>query len=654
VLYTINAQSLHQIGLSQSVAIRNAHWMSHIFSILHLKLNILHPNSDYRQSIGSLAQWILSTRKSLAKVCVKSSHQGNSFQHLRPGPARTYNLQRCRKELEKSCSDYQNRGNRFPPTPRSTPCKNNATTQQRQSSAKQEKKARFQNAHALNETAHVSQTVKRRTFQYNEKEIRERAHQIRIQSRPRLTQPPVSTPDASHSRTGHYSSNDNHNDDPNTKGFVPHRHPTLHRQNLTLEESIAIRDTATRIADSCAVRDEKSYPDLSAQETLHRIRSSVWSEKVNNDRNKGAEPAPSNQEQDENGVTVTDDGCIIQRGFDISPMTSSPVDTVYSRCDSGIGISVKTSDHVSRPQPPRGGFHRSRARNGRGARVPVCFRKQDIVQHPTVSHLSALFPSRGPSTGQTENKRAARDHVNQAQLPVLTRPLVFFSGSSSSGAVISDSEDDSDEEEEGHSDGKTDGVTSPSICADGAKEMTSIGHGSVHTPAVINKPAETFKTSDRLPQRSVPSSPLPSKLPVPSPPRVEQVPPLHAGTPLPLQLSKHPSLPSELRGQASGRFPPSQQRHPRPQFVRSQQTTRVLLAHQQYRRAPKPPPPRAQSPCQELHVRSPSTAYESDNHVSALLGKTEKKGAKRPANFSWDHVAPMYGFSSCNAFYVLD
>jgi hypothetical protein len=184
--------------------------------------------------------------------------------------------------------------------------------------------------------------------------------------------------------------------------------------------------------------------------------------------------------------------------------------------------------------------------------------------------------------------------------------------------------------------------------------MTSIGHGSINSAVVMDKPAETVKTSDPLLQRSVPPSPLPSKLPVPSPLRVDQVPPLHAGTPLPPRLSKHCNLTPELRGQASDRLPPPQQRHPRPQFVRSQQTTRVFLAHQQYRRAPKPLPPRAKSPCQEVGVRFPSVFHESDNHVSALLGKTEKKGGRRPANFSWDHVAPMYGFSSCSAFYVLD
>jgi hypothetical protein len=138
----------------------------------------------------------------------------------------------------------------------------------------------------------------------------------------------VSTSGPLNGRAGHDSSSDNQKDGSNTTGFVPHRHPTLHRQNLTQEELIAIRDTAARIADHCAVRDDKSCLDSSAQETLQRIRSSVWSEKVKNDRNEGAEPAPSKQEQDDNGVSVTDDGCIIQRGFDISPMTSSPVDTI--------------------------------------------------------------------------------------------------------------------------------------------------------------------------------------------------------------------------------------------------------------------------------------------------------------------------------------
>jgi hypothetical protein len=652
MLSTINAQSLHHRGLSQFVIIRNAHWMSHDLSIVHFTINFLHLDSDHCQSIRSFAQWISSTKKSLAKVSVKPSHRANSFQRLRLGPARTYNLQRCRKELEKSCSDYQNRGNRLPPTPRSTPCTNNATAQEQQSSAKQEKKARFQNGHTLNETAHVSHKVKRRTFQYNEKEIRERAHQIRIQSRPRLTQPPVSTPDAYHSQTGHDSSSEDHNDDPNSKGFVPRRHPTLLRQNLTHEEFVAIRDTAARIADSCAVRDEEPHPDLSAQETLHRIRSAVWLEMTKRDCNEAAEPAFPDQEQDDNGISVTNDGCIIQRGFDISPVTSSPVDTVYSRCDSGIGVSARTLDRVTPPQVPCQEPHRSRARNRKGPRVPVCFRKQDIVHQQKVSHLSALFPGRDPSTGQTEDQKTARNNVHQAQLPILTRRLVFFSGSSSSGAVVSDS--DSDEEQEEHDDVKTDGLTSSTVCTDRAKDMTSIGHGSVSSPVVMNNPAETVKTSDRLLQRSVPPSPLPSKPPVPSPPRVDQVPPLHAGTPLPPQLSKHPDLPSELRGQASGIFPPRQQRHPRPQFVRSQQTTKVFLTHQQYRRAPKPLPPHSESPRQELGVRFPSTPYESDNHVTALLHKTEKKGGRRPANFSWDHVAPMYGFSSCSALYVLD
>lgn len=209
----------------------------------------------------------------------------------------------------------------------------------------------------------------------------------------------------------------------------------------------------------------------------------------------------------------------------------------------------------------------------------------------------------------------------------------------------------------------TDSATRSAACADGAKSLTSAGYGSVVTSIIENKPAETVKTSSRLPQRSAPPSPPSTKLPVPSPSRVEKVQPLHAGTPLPQRLSKHPSFPSEHQGQASGRPPPPQQGNPRPQFLRSQQTARVFLAHQQRRRAQRPLPPRPKSPCQELALPLPpppnyyadsDSESESHNNVSALLERIERNGGRRPANFSWDHVAPMHGFSSCSAFYVLD
>ncbi|KAH0395697.1 hypothetical protein KCU89_g10063, partial [Aureobasidium melanogenum] len=86
------------------------------------------------------------------------------------GPARKYNLERCRKELERSCANYQNRGNRFPPTPRTTPCTSSAPNSQPQHSP-QQKKVRFQTSRSLNETAHVSQRSKRCPFQYNEDEL---------------------------------------------------------------------------------------------------------------------------------------------------------------------------------------------------------------------------------------------------------------------------------------------------------------------------------------------------------------------------------------------------------------------------------------------------------------------------------------------------
>jgi hypothetical protein len=644
--------------------------MSRKLSIFSHILKSLHPGSDCRQQIWGFAQWTSSTRRLPAKVSVQSSNQVFAVQHMISGPARKYNLEKCRKELEKSCSDYQNRGNSFPPTPRSTPCTNSATTHQQQF-AKQEKKARFQTGQSLNETSHAPPKVKRCPFQYNEKELRQRAHHIRTYSlqasRLRL-QPPVSASDPFDGYTGHDFSNDYHNDSSNTKDFTPRRHPTLHRQNLTQDEFIAIRDAATRIASRCAVPDKRPYPDPPTQETLHRMRSSIWLKKTQNGAGKSAEPSSPEEKQDDNGISFTEDGCIIQRGFDISPMTSSPVNNVHSRCDSGFGTSSKTTQHNSSTPKARQEPLRPNVRNRRGARVPVCFRKQDIVHQRKVSHLSALFSDHDSPTGQPKEQRDAQKDVHQAhmvqqrhRMPVPARPLIFFSGSSSSGAVVfdSDDDDDSDEEQEENEVERTDSVTT-SVCAEEAKDMTSAGHGSVVTPVVTNKPAETVETSYRLPPRSAPPSPPSSKLPVPSPPQVERVQPLHAGTLLPQRLSKHPNLPSEHQRQASSRPPPPQQGTPRPQFLRSQQTARVFLAHQQRRRAQRPLPPRAKSPCQELAVLLPPPNYcidsdsESDNNVSALLGKIEKNGGRRSANFSWDHVAPMHGFSSCSAFYVLD
>ncbi|KAI4754555.1 hypothetical protein E4T52_13302 [Aureobasidium sp. EXF-3400] len=591
------------------------------------------------------------------------------------GPARKYNLEKCRKELEKSCSDYQNRGNRFTPTPRSTPCIKSATTHQQPPSGKQEKKACFQTGQSLNETAHAPQRVKRCPFQYNEKELRQRAHHIRTYSlqasRLRIDQPPVPGSDPFDRNTGYDFSNDYHNDSSNTKDFTPRRHPTLHRQNLTQDEFIAIRDAAARIASHCAVPDKRPYPDPPAQETLHRMRSSIWLERAQNEAEKSAEPSVPEEKQDDNGISFTEDGCIIQRGFDISPMTASPVNNIPSRCDSGFGTSSKTPQHNSPAPKAREEPLRPNVRNRRGARVPVCFRKQDIVHQRKISHLSALFSDRDSPTGQPKQQRDVQKDVHHAhttqqrrRMPVPARPLVFFSGSSSSDAVVFDSDDDNDSDDEEEEGGvEYDSATRSAGYADGAKDLTSAGYGSVVTPINENKPAETVKTSSRLPQRSAPPSPPSSKLPVPSPPRVEKVQPLHAGTPLPQRLSKHPNFPSEHQGQASGRPPRPQQGTPRPQFLRSQQTARVFLAHQQRRRAQQPLPPRPKSPCQELALPLPpppnyytdsDSESESHNNVSALLERIERNGGRRPANFSWDHVAPMHGFSPCSAFYVLD
>ncbi|KAG9522707.1 hypothetical protein KCU93_g6924, partial [Aureobasidium melanogenum] len=571
------------------------------------------------------------------------------------GPARKYNLDRCRKELERSCANYQNRGNRFPPTPRTTPCTSSAPNSQPQHSP-QQKKVRFQTSRSLNETAHVSQRSKRCPFQYNEDELRQRAERLRAdskqQSKPRPHQPPVSPFDPLDGYTGHDFSNDDSNNDRIAESSAPRRHPTLHRQNLTHEDIVAIRETAVRIASHCVVRDEQPYPDSPHQETLRRAHSTVGLEKTETEDPKIAKRTRSDERQDDNGISVTEDGCIIQCGFDISPMTSSSADTVHLRCDSACEVKHTTPNQEPRKEP-----FRPCVRNTKGARVPVCFRKQEISHQRNVSHLSALFsaPSSLEAQGTVQEKLPNPDVPQQhKRMPVPARSSVFFSGSSSSDAVVSES-DDEDEEQTSCETTKIDSATSSAVCADGAKDLASLG--SVATLVNSNKLAETVKISDRLPQHSALPSPLSSssRRPAPNPPRVEQNRLPHAGTPLPQRQSKHPDSTSRPQEQNTSRPPPFQRRNLQLQFLRSHQTAKVLLAHQQHRRAPKPPSPRAHSPCKALGLRLPQQPnHEGHNYVSTLLDKIERNGGDRPANFGWNHVAPMHGFSSCRAFYVLD
>ncbi|KAH0365208.1 hypothetical protein KCU65_g6258, partial [Aureobasidium melanogenum] len=564
------------------------------------------------------------------------------------GPARKYNLEKCRKELERSCANYQNRGNRFPPTPRTTP--SSAPNLQPQDPP-QQKKVHFQTSQSLNETAHISQRIKRCPFQYNEDELRQRADRIRADSKRKLEARPHQRPVSSSDPLDVYTGPDLSNDDSNNESFAPRRHPTLHRQNLTHDETVAIRNIAMRIASHCAVRDDHPYPDSPRQEILHRTRSTVGLDKTETEGQKSAKCTRVDENQDDNGISVTGDGCIIQRGFDISPMTSSPSDTVYPRCDSACEVKHTTPDRERHKE-----LFRPSVRNTKGARVPVCFRKQEISHQRSVSHLSALFSglSSSPAQEAVEEKLHKADVPQQhKRTPVPARPSVFFSGSSSSDAVVSDSEDE-DEGQTSRETTKIDSATSSTACADGTKDVASLG--SVATLVYPNKLTETVKISDRLPQHTALPSPLSSsKRPAPNPPRAEQNRLPHAGTPLPQRQSKHPDSTSQPQGQNTSRPPPFQRRNPQPQFLRPHQTAKVLQAHQQHRRAPKPPSPRARSPCQALGLRLPPQPYhENHNYVSTLLEKVERNGGGRPANFSWDHVAPMHGFSSCHAYYVLD
>ncbi|KAH0337203.1 hypothetical protein KCU81_g8232, partial [Aureobasidium melanogenum] len=527
------------------------------------------------------------------------------------GPARRYNLEKCRKELERSCNNYQNRGNCFPPTPRTTP--SSAPNSQPQHSP-QHKNVRFQTPQSLNETAHIPQRIKRCPFQYNEDELRHRAERIRADLRPKLEprahQPHVLSSDPLDVHTGQDFSNDDSNNNRNNNSFAPRRHPTLHRQNLTYDDIIAIRDTAVRIANDCAVRDEQPYPESPRQETLRSTRSTTGLEKT---ETQDADPTGSDEGQDDNGISITEDGCIIQHGFDISSITFSPTDTAHPRCDSACDVK-----HTTPKQEPRKEPFRASVRNTKGARVPVCFRKQEILHQRNVSHLTALFsgPSSSQSQGTVQEKLRKPDEQQQhKRMPVPARPSVFFSGSSSSGAVVSDSEDEG-EGQMSRETTKIDSATSSTVCADGTKDMASLG--SVATLVNLNKLAETprvlFKSGRIDFLMLVHTS--------------------HSGNQsiLTLLLILEGKILADLH-----LFRAANRNHNffalirRPKFF---WTTGNIVA---------------------LGLRLPPQPYhENHNYVSTLLDKIEKNGGGRPANFSWDHVAPMHGFSSCHAFYVLD
>lgn len=589
----------------------------------------------------------------------------------RLGASRNYNLMKCRRELEKSCSNYKSRASHCPPAPQTTPTSSNPPAPQQEQQILQKKGVLFQ---TCQETGHTSRRATKQSFQYIESDIQRRATRLKNKSthvpRPRVHQDPGSNFDPFDGYTGSGFSNDFSTEnataegvrDSHTRYWAPQKHMSGPRYVPTHAESIAIRQTAALIARHCAVRDKEPYMNSPPQEALHGIRSAVWQARADAQSSRSAEQSPEGNQAD-NGVRITEDGCIIQHGFDISPLTSSPKSNIHDRCDSACDLQCKTPTHMSPNQSRSMAPIRSSVRNGRGARVPVCFRKQEISVPPTVSTLSALVS--GPvyaASGALEQdfipvpQLQAQESQQKRRMPAPARTALVFVESFSSNAIASDSDYDSDESEKGN-DKQEDSALVSALCSDGVNE-----DGSIANVALLNEPAEIVKTSNRPPQPSVPPSPPSSKIPLSTSPEAAQAQQYRTGTLLPQWLSKLPEpdqqgTPVTTPHDTPIRPPPPQQQHPKPQFPRSRQTAKLFAAHQQQGRPQKPVPAHTHPPCSALDIRRPAPPYifsKSDNYVTALLFKIEENKGKRPANFKWDHVAPMHGFSPCRPFYVLD
>ncbi|KAI5204027.1 hypothetical protein E4T38_04808 [Aureobasidium subglaciale] len=481
------------------------------------------------------------------------------------GLARKHNLEKCRKELERSCSNYQNRSSQYPAAQHTTSCTSSVPPQQ-QLPPKQKKKVPSQVYASLHETAHIVHRVKRPTFQYTEGDIRYRADRMRANLRQTAicasSEPSGTDPDPFDGRDGQDFSNNSPIDGQDAaKGraasapiLAPRGPPTAYRQDLTHDELMAIRESAIRIAGHCAMRDMAPLPNTPPQEVLHRIRSDVWLARIAFEQSGADKPSSPEDKQDDNGISITTEGCILQRGFDISPPNSSPTTKEYTRDNSACEVQCQSTNENTRCEPIR-----PRVRNNKGVRIPVCFRKQEIVKARKDSIISSLLSTRASVNREAETEfaqgRGSQQRYRRQQFP---RVLVFSVGSDSSGAIASDSEDDDDADsdygtgEEEVASEKIDSAISSPAHPGGGKDVQPGGDGIVAPLVTLCQSAETLEIIDPplLPQSSAPLSALSSTLQASSTLRAKQAPSLHVGTPLRKQLSKPPKLPLQ-----SSRYP---------------------------------------------------------------------------------------------------
>lgn len=519
---------------------------------------------------------------------------------------------------------------------------------------------------------------------YCERDIRHRTRNLEVETRsaskPQLYRSPSSSYDPFDGYTAKDFANDFCVDDDNDERALvaylpshkPHtqRRPAPRRPHTSVDERI-IKRTVARIMRHCRVRDEVPYMNSPRQEVLHRIRTEVWTARARAMDPSSADSSLPNDADNDNGVRITEDGCIIQQGFDISPLKSTHEINVHIRCDSGCETWCMKPNHVSAYTPSPEELIRSAVRNTKGARIPIYFRKREITTQRSPSSLTALLSgtalnnnsANGP---QRLQKNQYQTFVSQqrSRMPVPARPVVFFTGySGSSNAIASDSDDGDDELSEDDKD-SVDTATSSSF-EDGAGGDGIDGNIAAVVPETNH--AEHVKRNKPQPQPSAQSSPPTSNSPAAKCPGIEQHHSAHAGTPLlqqpsqclkPAQRQPYVGTPRPRQPQLRPERP--QLRDLRSQFVRSQQATKVAEAQQQRSTGPAPhaqPPLHSQPPRQAPDARfppPPDPSIGKGNFVSVLLEKIEWKKGARPLNFQWNHVAPMHGFSVCRPFFVLD
>jgi hypothetical protein len=396
----------------------------------------------------------------------------------------------------------------------------------------------------------------------------------------------------------------------------------------------------------------------------------VWQARADTLDPKSADSSPPGDGQDDNGTRVTEDGCIMQCGLDISPPSNPSTGHAHVRSDSGCETHCKTPGHTPEEDKTRMEPIRSDVRSGKRARIPVCFRKREVATRRTLSNLSAQLSTKHLAA-RSQHQVSALHQRHGMSVPA--RPVVFFVDSGSSSAIASDSEEDDDSDCDSDLDVDKDsiGSTTASGASSGYGVGETGGDGNATMATRLTELTKPVKTGSRLPQRSAPPSPPPSKLPVLDSRRAkpDQQPP--ATTPLHKPSSKSPEPTPQQRQQLRQPFvdtprptqtnkppTPMQQQTAQPQVPRPQQMARTCDVHGQENTCGQPPPPGIQSSRQAVGPRaaaaSPNTLLSEGKYVSVLLAKTDENKGTRPPNFKWDHMAPMHGISSCTPFHILD